>query len=112
MRRLTSFASVAGPLANAGRRVRAEIRRRYPDPEEAVAAVRDAMKDPKAVEEWASIVVAKTEYLQAADGVYEVERPGRPFTFDELPPAMRAEALEVLAAAMVAWTSEQERMYA
>ncbi len=102
----------AGPLVNAGRGVRAEIRRRYPDPEDAVAAVRKAMEDPTAVEEWASIVGAKRERVESGGIGFNADTFGRPFKFSELPQRMRAEALECLAAAMVAWTCEQERKYA
>lgn len=108
MRRLEA----RGALSEAGRSVRQEIRRRYPEPEEAVNAVREAMKDPSAVEEWASIVGARTQYLKVGEEAVPVETFGQPFRFDELPPAMRDGALECLAAAMVAWTCEQERRYA
>lgn len=103
-------ASGANSLSVAGRRVRRELRRYYGSPEAAEKAVREAAKDTKSIEDWASLAMAREERLQSADGeVGAVVNYSGTFSFSEIPPPLREAAIICLAAAMLAWTAEQER---
>lgn len=100
-------------LGMCGFGVRRELRHHYGSGESAAAAIREAMKDTDAIEQWASIVTAKQERIASgsddAYGELSISRNGQPFSFTEIPSAMRPAAIECLAAAMLAWTAEQER---
>lgn len=99
-------ASANSVLGMCGFGVRRELRDHYGSGETAVEAIREAMKDTDAIEQWASIVTAKQEQ---ADGPSDVSLDGQVFRFSEIPSAMRPAAIECLAAAMLAWTAERER---
>lgn len=100
-----------GVLANAGMDVRKTLKRRYGSPEKAEKAVRAAMTDREALEQWASVVTAKTQQLNGGDhAAYPVHSGGVVFSFEEIPAWMRDAAAECLAAAMLAWTAEQEEL--
>ncbi len=102
-------------LGMCGFGVRRELRRHYGSGEAAAVAVKEAMKDTEAIEQWASIVTAKQERISSGPdnaseaGELSISRNGQPFSFTEIPSAMRPAAIECLAAAMLAWTAERER---
>ncbi len=100
-------ASADSVLGMCGFGVRRELRSHYGSGEAAAAAVRQATKDTDAIEQWASIVTAKQERL--AESPSDVALPGQVFRFSDIPAPMRPAAIECLAAAMLAWTAEQER---
>lgn len=81
----------ANALNICGWRVRRELRRHYGSPEAAERAIREVAEDTKSLEEWASVVTLSVWRLS------------------EMPPPIREAATVCLAAAMLAWTADQER---
>lgn len=88
--------------------IRRELKRIYGTPQEAEAAIREAMKDREALEMWAGMVTAKRHRYEALSGGF-VDEYGAEFSFDSLMPAVREVAVQSIAAAMLVWTAEQER---
>lgn len=108
-----------GAMRSADRGILASLNRHYGSPEAANDAIREAMKTPEVIEEWAT-VVQKDKYrrdrrqaeLEGA-GFYFVPnvdlRDDEEWTFEHLPPPLREWALQSMAAAMLAWTAGEER---
>lgn len=93
-------------LAQAGRHIRLELRRSYHSPEEAERAIREVAEDIEGLQTWAALMAARERQLQ---GDVRVEEYGSPFCFSEIPPPIRQAAILSMAAAMLAWTAQQER---
>jgi hypothetical protein len=100
---------VSSALAMCGMDIRRELKRYYGTPEKAEAAIGEAVEDIESLESWATIVTAKEERAILAGEVVAADSGGEPFRFSDIPAPMRDVAIQSIAAAMLAWTAQQER---
>lgn len=100
MHRAADASFACGALPIAGMRLRRTLKSYYGSPEKAEKAIREALKDETELETWATLVTEVPKEERASLGT--------PFRFSEIPPPMREQAKESMAAAMLAWRIEQE----
>jgi hypothetical protein len=105
---------IARTLSMAGAGIVRDLKRIYGSPEEAEKAVKEAMKNPREIEEWATLVQNQQQILERnRPSFYFVKgvdlAPGERWTFDHIPPLMREAAMWSMAAAMLVWKAKQEQ---